>query len=57
MKCVIREDDATTLSMFYRGFNDDLRREVMLWDVSTINKAYTFAKDNELLIKSQWVKR
>jgi hypothetical protein len=42
--------------MFYRGFNDDLRREVMLWDVSTINKAYTFAKDNELLIKSQWVK-
>jgi hypothetical protein len=30
MKCVIREDDATTLSMFYRGFNEDLRREVML---------------------------
>jgi len=30
MKSVIKEDYATTLSMFYRGFNEDLRREVML---------------------------
>jgi hypothetical protein len=30
MRCVVRKDDAMTISRFCKGLNDDIRREVVL---------------------------
>ena len=40
IRCAIRENEVT-LRRFYRGLNDDLRREVVFQDVSTLNQEYT----------------
>jgi len=41
-----------TLSRFRKGLNDDLRREVVLRGVSTLNEAYTLVQNYDLVIKS-----
>jgi hypothetical protein len=41
MRCAIREDEVMTLNRFRKGLNDDLIREVVLRDVSTLDEAYT----------------
>jgi len=40
-RCAVREDEVVTLRRFRKGLNDDLRREVVLRGVSTLEKAYT----------------
>ena len=52
MRCAIREDEMMTLSRFQKGLNDDLRREVVLRGVSTLNEAYTLVQNYDLVIKS-----
>jgi len=52
MKCIVREDEAMTLSRFRKGLNDDLRREIMLRGVSTLDEAYTLVQNYELVTKS-----
>jgi hypothetical protein len=57
IRCAIRENEALTLHRFCRGFNDDLRREVVFQGVSTLNQAYTLVKDYKLVAKNQWKNR
>jgi hypothetical protein len=52
MKCIVREDEAMTLSRFRKGLNDDLRREIVLRGVSTLDEAYTLVQNYELVTKS-----
>jgi len=51
-RCAVREDEVVTLSRFQKGLNDDLRREVVLRGVSTLDEAYTLVQNNELVTKS-----
>jgi hypothetical protein len=44
MRCVIRKDEAMTLNRFQKDLNDDLRREVVLRGMSTLDEAYTLCK-------------
>ena len=57
MGCAVRENEAMTLSRFQKGLNNDLRREVVLRGVSTLNKAYTIIQNYVFVIKSQWTRR
>jgi hypothetical protein len=52
MRCAIREDEVMTLSRFQKGLNDDLRREVVLRGVSTLDNAYTLVQNYDLVTKS-----
>ena len=52
MRCVVREDEVMTLKRLREGLNDDLRREVVLRGVSTLNEAYTVVQNYDLVIKS-----
>jgi hypothetical protein len=56
MRCAVREDEVMTLSRFRKGLNDDLRREVVLRGVSTLDNAYTLVQNYDLVIKSQWTR-
>jgi hypothetical protein len=40
MKCAVKEDEAMTLSRFWKGLNDDLKRKDVLRGVSTVDEAY-----------------
>jgi hypothetical protein len=44
MRYAIRENEAMTLHRFYKGLNDDLRREVVFQGVSIIDQAYILVK-------------
>ena len=57
MRCVIRENEAMTVCRFYKGLNDNLRREVVFQGVSTIDQANTLVKDYKLVTKNQWINR
>jgi hypothetical protein len=57
MRCAVREDEVMTLSRFRKGLNDDLRREVVLRGVSTLDEAYTLVQNYDLVTKSQWTRR
>jgi len=46
-----------TLRRFCKGLNDDLRKEVEVQGVSTLNQAYTLVKDYKLVAKNQWKNR
>ena len=46
-----------TLSRFRKGLNDDIRREIVLRGVSTLDEAYTLVQNYELVTKSQWTRR
>jgi len=45
IRCAIRENEVITLCRFYKGLNDDLRREVVFHGVSTLDQAYNLVKD------------
>jgi hypothetical protein len=45
-----------TLSRFLKDLNDDLKREIMLRGVSTLDEAYTLVQNYELVIKRQCMK-
>ena len=41
MRCAVREDEVMTLNRFKKCLHDDLKREVVLRGVSTLDEAYT----------------
>ncbi|GFZ06728.1 hypothetical protein Acr_18g0008980 [Actinidia rufa] len=43
-----REDERMTLSRFRQGLNDDLRKELVLREVDTLDQAYTFVQNYEM---------
>ena len=47
MRCVVVEDEAMTLSRFRRGQNDDLKNELVLRGVTTLDQASTLVQDYE----------
>jgi hypothetical protein len=49
---VVREDEKMTLNRFWKGLNDDLKREVVFRGMSTLDEAYTLVQNYELVIKS-----
>ncbi|GFY90459.1 hypothetical protein Acr_07g0006560 [Actinidia rufa] len=51
MRCDIREDERMTLSRFRQGLNDDLRKELILREVDTLDQAYTFVQNYEMVSK------
>jgi hypothetical protein len=48
MRCVVVKDEAMTLSRFRRGFNDAIRKELVLRGIDTLDQAYTLVQDYEL---------
>ncbi|XP_022855428.1 uncharacterized protein LOC111376688 [Olea europaea var. sylvestris] len=56
-KCHLIENESTTLSRFSQGLRDDLKRELFLRGVTTLNHAYSLARDYELIISTPYEKR
>ena len=52
MRFAVREDGVMTLSRFQKGLNDDIRREVVLRGVSTLDNAYTLIQNYDLSQKA-----
>ena len=44
MHCNVIEDERVTLSQFSRVLNDNLRRELILREVTTLDREYTWSK-------------
>ncbi|GFZ08222.1 hypothetical protein Acr_20g0000300 [Actinidia rufa] len=57
MRCNIREDERMTLSRFRQGLNDDLRKELVLREVDTLDQAYTFVQNYEMVSKPSFGRR
>ncbi|GFY91141.1 cyclic nucleotide-gated channel 17 [Actinidia rufa] len=57
MRCDIREDERMTLSRFRQGLNDDLRKELVLREVDTLDQAYTFVQNYEMVSKPSFGRR
>ncbi|GFZ02409.1 hypothetical protein Acr_15g0010170 [Actinidia rufa] len=57
MHCDIREDERMTLSHFRQGLNDDLRKELVIWEVDTLDQAYTFVQNYEMVSKPSFGRR
>ena len=57
MRCNIREDERMTLSRFRHGLNDDLRKELVLREVGTLDQAYTFVQNYEMVSKPSFGRR
>ncbi len=45
------EDESVTLSKFRRGLNENLRRELIVRDITTLDQAYNFVQNYELVTK------
>jgi hypothetical protein len=41
IRCVVSEDDVMTLSKFCKDLNDNLKREIVLRGVFTLDEVYT----------------
>ncbi|GFS28951.1 hypothetical protein Acr_00g0004790 [Actinidia rufa] len=46
-----------TLSRFRQGLNDDLRKELVLREVDTLDQAYTFVQNYEMVSKPSFGRR
>ncbi|KAG2717127.1 hypothetical protein I3760_03G158600 [Carya illinoinensis] len=57
MRCHVVEDEAMTLSRFRQGLKDDLRRELVLRVVTTLDHAYSLVRDYELVTRILYGKR
>ncbi|GFS34413.1 hypothetical protein Acr_00g0033900 [Actinidia rufa] len=57
MRCDIREDERMTLSRFRQSLNDDLRKELVLREVDTLDQAYTFVQNYEMVSKPSFGRR
>ncbi|GFZ19564.1 hypothetical protein Acr_28g0002690 [Actinidia rufa] len=57
MRCDIREDAKMTPSRFRQGLNDDLRKELVLREVDTLDQAYTFVQNYEMVNKPSFGRR
>jgi hypothetical protein len=53
IRCDVVEDESVTLSKFRRGLNEDLRRELIVRDITALDQAYNFVQNYELVIKPQ----
>ncbi|GFS36117.1 hypothetical protein Acr_00g0044170 [Actinidia rufa] len=53
----VREDERMTLSRFRQGLNDDLRKELVLREVHTLDQAYTFVQNYEMVSKPSFGRR
>jgi hypothetical protein len=56
-RCQIVEEEVVTLDRFKRGLNDDLRRELIIRGVTSLDQAYELARNCELAAKSFFVRR
>ena len=52
MRRAVKADEVMTLSRFLKDLNDDLRREVVLRGVSTLDKTYTLVQSYDFVTKS-----
>ncbi|XP_035551732.1 uncharacterized protein LOC118349895 [Juglans regia] len=57
MRCHIVEDEAMTLSRFRQGLKDDLRRELVLRGVTTLDYAYSLVRDYESVMRTPFGRR
>ncbi|GFS42242.1 hypothetical protein Acr_00g0078700 [Actinidia rufa] len=57
MRCNIREDERMTLSRFRQGLNNNLRKELVLREVDTLDQAYTFVQNYEMVSKPSFGRR
>ncbi|XP_038985543.1 uncharacterized protein LOC120111737 [Phoenix dactylifera] len=57
MRSNIAEDERMILSRFRRGLNDELRKELVLREVATLDQAYTFVQNYEQFSKSMFARR
>ncbi|XP_022856383.1 uncharacterized protein LOC111377500 [Olea europaea var. sylvestris] len=57
MRCQVVEDEIMTLSRFRQGLRDDLRRELVLRGVTTLDHAYSFVRDYELVTRTPYRSR
>ncbi|XP_022889497.1 uncharacterized protein LOC111405037 [Olea europaea var. sylvestris] len=57
MRCHVVEDEAMTLSRFRQGLKDDLRRELILRGITTLDHAYSLVQDYELVTKTPYGRR
>lgn len=57
MKCQVVEDEVMTLSRFRQGLRDELRRELVLRGVTTLDHAYSFVRDYELVTRTPYRNR
>ena len=55
MRWNIKEDERMTLSHFWQGLNDDLRKELVLRKVTTLEQAYTIVQNYELISKPSFI--
>jgi hypothetical protein len=55
--CRIVEEEVITLDRFKRGLNDDLRKELIIKGVTSLEQAYEIARNCELVAKSFFVRR
>ncbi|GFS39073.1 hypothetical protein Acr_00g0061030 [Actinidia rufa] len=51
------EDERMTLSRFQHGLNNDLRKELVLREVDTLDLAYTFVQNYEMVSKPSFGRR
>ena len=54
--CYKKKNKTMTLCKFYKGLNDDFRKEIRLIYAFIIDQTYNVMQDYELLIKSQRTK-
>jgi hypothetical protein len=52
----MKKNKVITLCRFYKGLNNDFRKVIRLIDDFTLNQAYNYWSDYELLIQNKWIK-
>ncbi|KAF5449708.1 hypothetical protein F2P56_030125 [Juglans regia] len=57
MRCHIVEDEAMTLSRFRQGLKDDLRCELVLRGVATLDHAFSLVRDYESVMRTPYGRR
>ncbi|XP_022847564.1 uncharacterized protein LOC111370094 [Olea europaea var. sylvestris] len=57
MRCQVVEHEAMNLSRFRQGLRNDLRRELVFRGVTTLNHAYSFVRDYELVTRTPYRSR
>uniref|UniRef100_A0A2N9EPA1 Chromo domain-containing protein n=1 Tax=Fagus sylvatica TaxID=28930 RepID=A0A2N9EPA1_FAGSY len=56
-RCQIVEEEVVTLGRLKKGLNDDLRRELIIRGVTSLDQAYDLAKNCELAAKTPFMRR
>jgi hypothetical protein len=56
-RCQIVEEEVMTFGRLKKGLNDDLRRELIIRGVTSLDQAYDLAKNCELAAKTPFMRR